>query len=81
MNEQPMQVHITHNYAENRGDHAAEVIVAKTYDPSETVEAMIRRVMGYPVPSWRSADPTAFITIRVVDGTEPREGSDGIPPF
>jgi hypothetical protein len=76
-----MQVHVTYHHAENRGDHAAEVVHAHAYVPDETVADLVRRVMGFPVPTWRQPDPSAFVTLRVVAGTEPKEADDGRPPF
>lgn len=78
---QPMQVQITHHYGENRGDHAADVTIAHAYDPDETVADMVARIMGFPVSQYRTPDPAAFVTIRVVAGTEMKEASDGQPPF
>lgn len=78
---QPMQVHITHHYGENRGDHAADVTVAHAYDPSETVADMVARVMGFPVSQYLQPDPAAFAVIRVVAGTEPKEAPNGQPSF
>ena len=72
-----MQVHISRHYSENRGDHPADAITAHTYDPAETVADMLVRVLGYPLPSWRSADPTEFVVLRVVSGTEPRDPDSG----
>ena len=80
MSEQ-MQVQVTRHYADNRGDHAADAVQAYAYDPNETVEAMLMRVMEFPVSKYRQPDPTAFVTLRVVTGTEPREVDDGQPPF
>ena len=77
----PMQVHVTHHYGENRGDHAADVIEAHTYDPNETVADLLARVMGFPVSKYRSPDPSAFVVLRVVSGTEPKQPDDGMPPF
>lgn len=77
-----MQVHVTHHYAANYGDHASDVVEAHAYDPDERVEDMVCRVMGFPVSKWqRQPDSTAFVTIRVVAGTEPREagGPDDTP--
>jgi hypothetical protein len=79
-----MQVHITRHFSENRGDHAADAVIAHSYDPAETVEDMVCRVMGLPVSKWQSPpDPTDFVTIRVVAGTEPKEAvsDDNEPPF
>lgn len=76
-----MQVHIARHYSANYGDHAAEVTTAHTYDPNETVADMVTRVLDYPISSWRTADPTEFVTLRVVSGTEPKEASNGSVPF
>lgn len=72
----PMQAHIVLHRADNRGDHATEVEEAHAYIPDETVADMIVRVMGFPVSKWKQPDPTQFVTIRVVTGTEPVEVRD-----
>ena len=76
-----MQVQVSHHYAENRGDHASDVVQAHAYDPDERVAEMVARVMGFPLRSWQREDPTAFVILRVVTGTEPKGPRDDNPPF
>lgn len=65
-----MQVQVTrHRYA-NMGDHAEYVTEAVKYDPTETVEAMVLRVLRLREAYMRH-DAGDTITLQVVEGTEP----------
>lgn len=65
-----MQVQVTRRRYANMGDHAEYVTEGQTYDPLETVESLVLRVLDLRQPYLRH-DAGDSITLRVVDGTQP----------
>ena len=65
-----MGVHVTRHRWANMGDHAVLAYEAVKYDPTETVESLILRVLSLR-ETFQRHDPMDHITLRVVEGTEP----------
>lgn len=61
-----MDVSIMHSTTEYRGDHSAEVRIALTVRPGETVEQLARRILIVPNPDRSEASYADCIEIRLV---------------
>lgn len=73
-----MEVHVTRHRWANMGDHAILSHEAVKYDPTETVEALVLRVLSLQ-RTYHRHDPMDHVTLRVVEGTEPERNSVGSP--
>jgi len=71
-----MEVHVTAHRWANMGDHAVQAQHALPYDPTETVEALVVRALELQTIYGRH-DPMDFLTLRVVEGTEPERPKMG----
>lgn len=67
----PMQVQVTRHFTANYGDSGGVATTAHTYDPDERVEDLLFRVLDLPLTRWMRFDPTEYVTLQVVSGTEP----------
>lgn len=78
----PMQVQVTRRFSVNYGDHGGVATTAHTYDPNERVEDLLFRVLDLPLTRWMKFDPTDYVILRVVSGTEPvTSGYEPPDPF
>lgn len=74
--EPAVEVHVTRHRWANMGDHAVLSHEAVKYEPTETVEGLVLRVLSLR-ETFQRHDPMDHITLRVVEGTEPERSTTG----